>query len=822
MKKNKSTNNKNFSFKNLFLVTLLSLSIFVISFMIFFIIYIVATAPKFNPELLYSSESSILYDINNKEFAKIGSETRELVTYDDLPQVLIDAIVATEDSRFFQHGGFDLPRFLKATFLQVLGNSGAGGASTLTMQVSKNTFTSTEASGLEGLIRKFTDIYMSVFQIEKNYTKEEIIEFYVNAPWLANQSYGVEQTCQTYFGKSVNDLNLAEASFIAGIFQSPYSYNPYIHPELAEKRRNKVLELMLRHGYITKEEKEDAQSISVTSMILSKGNEGVNPYQGFIDTVVEEILDKTGHNPYKEAMIIQTTMDPATQDVINDLMNGKLYTYVNNTVQNAVAITSTKDGSIVAIGKGRNKNEERGFNLATMMIKHPGSTAKPIFDYGPNIEFNNGSTYSPFFDEPMTYSNGTKLKNADGQYLGLMTSKQALVKSRNIPAVQAFQSNDPQKIASFVHSLGITYGDYLYESAAIGGFDGVSPLQMSAAYAAFGRGGYYIEPYSWTKITLKKSNEVIEQKAKPLKVMSEETAYMINFMLAYGGATGVGGNINVSGTDVAAKGGTSTYDKVALDKYHIPASASADNWLNVYTPDYSISTWYGYESLKEGQYVLATAGSTARKKIMTAIANKILKKNSRFKVPSGVVKMEVELETFPAMMPSAYTPESLISTEVFRRGTEPSEVSTRFSTLNAPTNGNSSTSGNVITINWDKIKTPNAIDTNYLTSYYNKNFKSKYNDFSDKYYQKRLSYNKSSIGDIGYQVYLLTDTNLVNLGWTQNNYFNYTANNPNQNYKFVVKSAYSIFKSNMSAGLEINVSAPTQPQENPISPLIPE
>ena len=201
-----------------------------------------------------------LYDRNGNQAGKLGVEKRKNVNYNDLPQVLIDAIIATEDSRFMQHNGFDLPRFLKASAGQVVnkitGHGNAGGGSTLTMQVSKNNYTSVEDSGFEGIVRKFTDIYISIFKLEKNYSKEEIIEFYVNIPFLGNNAYGVEQACQTYFGKSVSDINLSEASLIAGLFQAPTSYNPYQHPKQAEERRNTVLYLMQRHGYITKEEAE--------------------------------------------------------------------------------------------------------------------------------------------------------------------------------------------------------------------------------------------------------------------------------------------------------------------------------------------------------------------------------------------------------------------------------------------------------------------------------------------------------------------------------------------------------------------------------------
>ena len=187
-----------------------------------FFIYIVNNAPAFDIEVLNKREASILYNTDGEEYARIG-ELRENITYDDLPEVFIDALIATEDSRFFQHNGFDAPRFIKASVGQVLGKKNAGGASTLSMQLVKNTYTDAKQSGMnsEGIIRKFTDIYLAVFKLEKNYSKEQIIEFYVNNYDLSSNSFGVEQASQTYFGKSVRDLNLSEAATLVGVFNNP-------------------------------------------------------------------------------------------------------------------------------------------------------------------------------------------------------------------------------------------------------------------------------------------------------------------------------------------------------------------------------------------------------------------------------------------------------------------------------------------------------------------------------------------------------------------------------------------------------------------------
>ena len=502
--------------------------------------YIVATAPEFDTDKLYNKEASIFYYKSKTsdewiEFARVGMEQREHKNYDDLPDVFVDALIATEDARFFQHNGFDVVRFTKAAMGQVSGQEGAGGASTLTMQVAKNTFSKDDegkiaSHGFEGIVRKFHDIYVAIFLIEKNYTKEEIVEFYSNAQFLGQNTYGVEQASQKYFGKSISDLTLTEAALLVGIFNSPSKYNPFYSVDAAQQRRDRVLDLMVRHEYITEEQANDAKAIPVASLIVERKASTLNKYQQFIDLVCEQMEDEFGEgiNPYSVSMDVYTTMDPDIQQMWTDLNEGNLgykwKTYKYNDYQDNIQIggvvTNVHDGSIAGVDGGRHQTAEREYNRAIQMKTQPGSTAKPIFAYGPYIEYNNGNTGTVFYDNKMTYSNGQPLTNADNTYYGAMTMRQALAQSRNIPAVQAFQAVDKTKAAEFIHNCGIDYGDTLYESHAIGGGLEVSPIDMAGAYGTFARGGYYIAPYSYTKIIFKETDEIYEHKVERIQAMS--------------------------------------------------------------------------------------------------------------------------------------------------------------------------------------------------------------------------------------------------------------------------------------------------------------
>ncbi|MBQ3020886.1 MAG: transglycosylase domain-containing protein [Bacilli bacterium] len=765
-----------------------------------FTLYVIINSPKFDTSNLYSKEASVLLDINGNEFARLGTQNRELVTYEELPQVLVDAIVATEDSRYFQHNGVDLARFSKAVVGQLLGHSDAGGGSTLTMQVVKNTYTSTAASGIKGIIRKFTDIYMSVFKVEKTYTKEQIIEFYVNIPYLGSGAYGVEQASQIYFNKSVDELSLVEAATIAGLFQAPDAYDPYYSPKKAESRRNTVLNLMCRHGYITEEARDIAKSIPLEST-LNSTSRSVNKYQGFVDTVVSEVIKRTGNDPATTSMTIYTTLNPEKQDVIEDLYAGNGYKWKNDVVQAGIAVVDVEDGSITAVGAGRNKKTQRSYNYATMIDRHPGSTAKPIFDYGPAIEYLNWSTGETLIDDTYTYSGGGSIKNWDNGYDGVMTAKVALAESRNIPALYAFQQLSQDQINEFVTNLGIIpeyENGYIHESHSIGGFNGVNPLQMAAAYATFARGGTYIEPYSFTKIEYSNSGETYTVKPKKKKAMSESTAYMINMMLKYAVTSGSVTTGTKSGTDVASKTGTSTVDSSVKKANKIKGSIVGDSWQITYSPDYVISLWYGYKNyVDDGYYLSQNEGSSQRKAISKYLGSKILESGSKWKKPTSVVTAEIEIGTSPLQLASDATPEDLRSVEYFKKGTAPKAISNRFAKLDDPINLNYTSTPNTVTLTWTGINTPQTLDTNYLTEYFSNNI---YKRWQEKYLNKRIEYNNTTLGTVAYAIYM----NGSYLGNTTST--NYTYNGKiDSTTEFKVQTIYTNYALCNSDGITITV-----------------
>lgn len=745
---------------NTILIIILSLGILVMLLGIVFMIYIALSSnPKFDAEKLDSNEPTILYNINNEEYAKLGSEMRDKVTYDELPEVLVDAIIATEDSRFFQHNGFDAPRFLRASVGQIFGNSDAGGASTLSMQVVKNSLTSSIATGLDGVIRKFQDIYLSIFKLEKNYTKEQIIEFYVNNHNLGGNVFGVSQAARVYFNKDIKDLNLAEASLIAGMFQAPNAYRPVEEENLeaVTKRRDTVLYLMERHGYITEEEKELASSISVESLInynAAADTSGNSEYQGYIDTVVSEVEEKTGQNPYVVPMKIYTNLDTEKQDGLNRVMNGESYSWINDVIQSGVAVLDSETGKILAIGAGRNKTGVNQFNYATDMVRQPGSTAKPLFDYGPLLEYNKASTfgyndgndnYKMFVDEPYSYSTGQQINNWDGKFMGNMTTRRALSLSRNIPALKAFQQVDNKNIVEFVEKLGIepeVDNGKIHEAHALGAFDGVNPLQMSAAYSAFSNGGYYNEPYSVNKIILTNTGEEYTHESKKTKAMEDSTAYMITSMLDDTSITG-GGAMD----RVAMKTGTTNFDENYRKKLGMADDAIRDSWVVGYTTKTTIAMWYGYkdttiESVSQGYYCHNLQGTIQRDRLFTAIANEVFENNKEeFKMPDSVVRVPLVSGSSTAKIAGTGYSGSILY-EYFKKDHEP-KGSAETSNLQTPTGLTATYSNGNVKLSWNAVNPGNT---------------------------------DSSYGDFGYNVYF----NNTLLGFTTST--SYTINNPSNPY----------------------------------------
>ncbi len=779
--------------KRIILNILLVCVIFFIALILIFFAYVIIKSPKFDPNNLKFTEMTEIYDSDVNIIAKLGNENRTGISYDDLPEVLIDAIIATEDSKFFQHNGFDLGRFTVASVKQAL-RMGGGGASTLTMQIVKNNYTSTTSHGFEGILRKFTDIYLSVFKVEKKYTKKQILEFYVNDSYLGNGSYGVEQASLNYFGKHVSELNLSEASFIAGLFQAPSSYDPYTYPDAAESRRKTVLYLMERHGYITSEERKIAQANPITDYITdTKHDNSYSEYQGYVDTVVEELQNEYDINAYTTPLKIYTSMNKSKQDYVNKVMNGETWDWENDLVESGVVMTESDTGEVIAVGAGRNKDTKLSYNFATMTNRQIGSTAKPIFDYGPAVEYLGYGTVTYINDEPHSYSNGPSMSNFDGGYYGIMPMYQALGLSRNVPALKTFQEvsknagND--KIVSFVTGLGITpeiEDGKIHEAHSIGAFTGstktgesrTSPMTMAGAYQAFSNGGYYVKPHTIKKFVYKDTGETTESNYTKTRVMNDSTAYIINYALHWGATEGMAKTAaNVSGVTVAAKTGTSNFDDATIAKYKLYNSVN-DLWVCGYTPKYTLTMWYGYDQIYT-EYYSTTNSWKQRDGLYRNLATNLFDKDTtEFEVPSSFEAVKVVKDSIPLKLASSSTPESMRVTGYFRKGTAPTLVDETESTLPSVTGASSKVTGSTVKLSWTGITAEQMLN---ITS-------------------------QDGYGSLGYDIYVKDGDSGTEkyLGTTTSN--TYTNKTTYSNPVYVIYTAFANHKDNKSNGVTIKAS----------------
>jgi penicillin-binding protein 1A len=674
--------------------------------------YYASSAPDLDEKLLKDPIASEIYDMNGDLITTVGKEKREYANFEDIPKVMQDAVLATEDNRFYKHHGIDLIRLGGAVMANITGGFGSEGASTITQQVIKGSFLNPEKT----LKRKAQEAWLAI-KLEQDYTKEEIFEMYFNKVYMSDGINGMATAADYYYGKDVKDIKLNEAAVIAGLPQSPNNYNPFKHPEAAEKRRNIVLSLMAQHGRITEKQKEEAQKIPITEGLVSekdRANRNDNKYPAFVDAVIEEVEDMGDYNIYSDGLKVYTTVDPKAQDRVEEILAGEntSFTYpekYDQPMQAGITLLDTKTGEIRAIGGGReqDKNVQRGFNYATDIKRQPGSTIKPLIDYAPAVEYLKWSTYHILDDEPYKYSDGTELNNYDGQFKGPITMREALWDSRNIPALKAFQEVGPEKAEDFVNGLGLNF-DHYYESASIGGVSpGVNSVQMAGAYAAFGNEGVYTKPHAIQKVVLRDGETEVKPDIKPKAAMKEYTAYMISDVLksVIDHPRGTGLYAKVPGLPMAGKSGTTNYSQKDREKLGIPKANAPDSWFVGYTTNYTAAVWTGYEKQSNSldptdrhiaQYIVSDLMSSVHEGVDTA----------DFKKPNSVVESKVEMGSNPARLPSDYTPDDRIITELFVRGTEPSKVSSEFDKIDAPSglNAKYDDKKQSIKLSWDYKK----------------------------------------------------------------------------------------------------------------------
>ncbi len=661
----------------------------------------------FSKEKLMSKESSVLLDLEGNEYYAYGREGyRKNVTYDDIPQVMIDAVIAAEDSRFFEHNGFDLPRILKALMGNIAAGGITGGGSTITQQVIKKSYYPKEEQTLE---RKIGEVVLSI-EATSQTTKEEILELYLNKIYFGygNKAIGIYAASKYYFDKEVQELTLPEAALLAGTLNSPTSYDPFNHLDLAQKRRDIILNLMADHGYITEEERDITKAIPVENTLKSNPVSGSGQYQAYADKVTREVYEKTGMDPNETAMKITTYIDLDLQKSLDAIASGEDYSFMDDDIQVGASVQETKTGRIVGIISGRDY-EPMGTTHAYAAPKssetnygeynQPGSSLKPIIAYAAAFEKLNYSTAHIVHDIP--YQAGDWVpRNWNNSVNGDTTIRSALSNSWNLAAIDTYNEvingvdvygnkvgegigNDGMK--EYLENFGFDMDtEELYATYAIGGWDrGTTPEEEAGAYAAISNGGIYIEPHTVAKIEIVDTGEVInldeQYQSQQKRALSEESAFMIReVMTSYvkGSSSSAYGPLDL-GYQIGAKSGTSNHSSNKNEVAH-PALAgkNKDGWEVAFSPDYSWSVWTGYDApaKKKGKYLKS---NTDAYHVCAKIAKLVHKgglKNSYPAQPDGVVEASCIMGIYPYVKPGENIPSNRVATGWFKKNNLPSDT----------------------------------------------------------------------------------------------------------------------------------------------------
>lgn len=598
--------------KTLLVVANVLLAGFIIAFLAgsALVAYYIFTAPKLTEETLTATVSSKIYDKNGNLIADLGTEKRSSAKTEEIPTDLVNAIVAIEDQRFFNHRGVDVIRIAGSLINNLTGGSLQGG-STLDQQFIKLTYFSTSSED-QNLKRKIQEAWLAT-QLEKNKTKQEILTYYVNKVYMSNGNYGMKTAANSYYGKELKDLTLAQLALLAGMPQAPNQYDPYTNPEDAKTRRDLVLAEMLEEKYIDTAQYEQAVLTPVTDGLQALSNEAAYPayMDNYLKQVIEEVEAKTGYNLLTTGMNVYTNVDPAAQQQLWDIYNTDMYVnYPDDLMQVASTVVDVSNGKVVAQLGGRHQstNVSFGTNQAVETNRDFGSTMKPITDYAPAYEHGiYTSTADIIVDGPYDFPGTTiPVNNWDKQYYGSISIKTAIQYSRNVTAVKALEATGLDNALAFLNSIGIDYPEMHYSNAIssntsdTGRRYGASSEKMAAAYAAFANGGTYYAPQYVNKIIFS-DGTVSEYAPQGNRVMTAETAYMMTDLMKSVLTYGYGYNATVSGIPMAGKTGTSNYTDSETESILASIPEANNSYMVVpdenfvgYSSQYAMAVWTGY------------------------------------------------------------------------------------------------------------------------------------------------------------------------------------------------------------------------------------
>ena len=619
------------------------------------------------------AQTGAIYDKNGYYLTTlVGRENRTVIDTSLLPHHVVDAFLAAEDLRFYQHPGFDIIRILGAVVSNVRSGGFDQGASTITQQLVKLSHLSSQKT----IARKLEEIWLSL-QMERLYTKDQILDMYLNYIYFGQGAYGIQAAAQTTFGVDAVDLSPAQAAALAAAIKAPSAYSIHDAPQNNKERREYILSVMLHEGMLTQEQYAAALAELLTPL---KSSPVQTTYGWFVDAVLDEAelqLDVSAEMLLAGGYRIDTTLDPAMQTVLDKQFTNKDVFPANakdgTPVQAAAAALDTSTGAVRAIVGGRTYETRRGLNRATHLRRQPGSALKPLAVFAPAIEYAGWTAASVILDEPTAFGTYTP-KNAGNAYYGNVTLRSALKNSLNIPAVKVIDAIGVGTSRRYLTAVGIELDNRDWNlSLALGSMTyGASPVQMAAAYAPFANGGTFHAPYFIEKITDRNGVVVYQHQDSGTRVLSAQNAYLMTDLMRTVIASGTGTRLNNIGVQVAGKTGT----------VNMTGGGNRDAWMSAYTADLSFCVWMGYDDPDDNHRLPnSVSGGTNP----ASLARNFLKawydgkKKPTFQKPGGLVSVTLDKKAIEwrgePMLATSLTPDSYKIKEIFIEGTQPTKKS---------------------------------------------------------------------------------------------------------------------------------------------------
>ncbi|HDX9611566.1 PBP1A family penicillin-binding protein [Bacillus toyonensis] len=592
---------------------------FLVAIVLYKLIVLAGSYMMDEKQLVFHSSSRIV-DQKGKEITKLYVENRELVPIEQIPKYVQQAFVAVEDSRFYEHQGIDYPSIFRALYKDTLAGEKVEGGSTITQQLAKNVFLTREKT----VTRKLKEVAISL-QLEQKYTKQQILEMYMNHIYFGHGAYGIQAAAKLYFNKNVEDLTVEEGAMLAGLPKSPNGYSPYFSPEKSKERRDVVLSLMHRQGYLTAEESVRYQGKTIA--LYKNLDENELAYMPYIDMVIDEAARLYGlshQEVLRGGYTFVVPMDEKVQKVAyNQFQDARNFPGKEEGAQGAFLLMDNRTGGIKAAIGGR-KYVPRGFNRI-FAKRQPGSVLKPLIVYAPALETKKYNPYSLLTNEKASFE-GYEPRNYNRQYTKEMTMYDAILDSANVPAVSLLNELGVEEGKQYLEKGNVHIADTGLSTALGGLKNGVSPFDLVKMYRAFLANGNIIEPHVIDKVLNRHGAVIGESPKVETKIFSKQTAWYMTKMLEGVVKEGTA-KVGVYNGALAGKTGTTSIPN--------DDNGARDMWFVGYTPNLVGAVWVGYDHTDK-EHKLQGESAAATKLFKKILTKANVEQKEKFMQPEGV------------------------------------------------------------------------------------------------------------------------------------------------------------------------------------------